>query len=140
MNDTPSTNTGSNKRRHSRIRAETVTCQLGDVTEISAAGMRIRCSKKPENKPGEIVVLNVQGVNGPFTVKARFAWSRRQGLFQHVAGFELLDVGERVRKELLAIARSAAISEIMGPDGRAFGSNGLRLAHGAKLPPRRVAS
>jgi hypothetical protein len=131
---------GSNKRRHGRIKADTVSCQFGDIVDISSAGMRIRCRKKPENRVGDVVTLTVQGVNGPFTVKAKFAWSRRDGLFRHLAGFELLDVGERVRAELLAIARSAAISEVMSPNGQLTGATPLRLAHGAKLPARRLAS
>ena len=135
-----SRNSESNKRRHCRVKADTVSSQLGDVIDVSPGGMRVRCRKKPENQPGDIVILNVQGVNGPFTVKAKFAWSKRDGLFRHVAGFELLDVGERVRTELLAIARSAAISEIMFANGRPSTASPLRLAHGAKLPTRPLAS
>lgn len=115
MNPVPPPPREQNARRHGRVRAQTITCTLGDVVDISASGMKVRCSTKPDLKKGEPVPMTIHGVNGPFTVPTKFAWCRRTSLFKWTAGFEFDGLTSEARTELMEIARIAAIGEVVRP-------------------------
>lgn len=115
MNPLPTPPRDANARRHGRVRAQTITCSLGDVMDISISGMKVRCGSKPDLKKGETAPVTIDGLNGPFTVPATFNWCKRTGLFKWVAGFQFAQVPESARRELLEIARIAAIGETLRP-------------------------
>jgi PilZ domain len=104
-----------NARKHGRVRSQTITCSLGEVIDISASGMKVRMGNKPGFKPQEEVPITVNGVNNPFEIRAKFAWARRNSLFKWTAGFQFGTLPDEVRKELLEIARIAAIGEKLRP-------------------------
>lgn len=115
MNPLPTPPRPSNARKHGRVRSATITCNLGEVADISASGMKVRTATKPAYKPGEAVTITVNGVNRSFDVKATFAWSRRNSLFKWTVGFKLGELSDEARQELLEIARISAIGETMRP-------------------------
>ncbi|MFM9995191.1 MAG: PilZ domain-containing protein [Phycisphaerales bacterium] len=115
MNPLPKPARDPNARRHGRVRAQTITCSLGDVMDISISGMKVRCGSKPDLKKGETAPVTINGLNGPFTVQAKFNWCKRAGLFKWVAGFEFAELTGPARTELLEIARIAAIGETLRP-------------------------
>lgn len=115
MNPVPTPPRASNARKHGRVKSPTITCSLGEVIDVSASGMKIRMGNKPAFKPHEEATITIHGVNAPFNVKAKFAWSRRNSLFKWTAGFAFDQLPDEVRKELLEIARIAAIGEKLRP-------------------------
>ncbi len=115
MNPVPTPAREKNARKHGRVRSQTITCSLGEVIDISASGMKVRMANKPAFKPQEEVSVTVNGVNNPFEIKAKFAWSRRNSLFKWTVGFQFGTLSDEVRKELLEIARIAAIGEKLRP-------------------------
>ncbi len=115
MNPVPTPPREKNARKHGRVRSQTITCSLGEVIDISASGMKVRMGNKPAFKPHEEVSVTVNGVTNPFEVRATFAWSRRNSLFKWTAGFQFSTLPDEVRKELLEIARIAAIGEKLRP-------------------------
>lgn len=115
MNPVPPPPRDKNARKHGRIKSPTITCSLGEVIDVSASGMKVRSGNKPSFKSGEVATVTVHGVNKPFTVKARFAWSRRNSLFKWTLGFQFDELPDEARQELLEIARIAAIGEVIRP-------------------------
>jgi hypothetical protein len=90
---------------------EMVSSTLGEVRDLSATGVRIRCSHKPECSPGSEMDIELAGIDGPFTVRARVAWVRRAGLRKHELGLEFLNPSEETRRSLAALARTAPMNE-----------------------------
>ncbi len=115
MNPLPTPPRNSNARKHGRVKSPTITCELGDVIDISASGMKVRASAKPTFKAGDVTKVTIQGINRPFAVAARFAWSRRNSLFKWTLGFQFDTLSDEARQELLEIARISAIGERMRP-------------------------
>lgn len=95
-------------RRHGRVRtAGAVICSLGEVVDISASGMRVRCSGRPEARVGRRINITIAGDGDPFLVAMRPVWIRKVGFFKYELGGCFEDVDESTRMQLLLIARSS---------------------------------
>lgn len=88
------------RRNHGRLPQETLACNLGEVLDLSAGGMRVLCRRVPS---GETVV-QICGWDKKLALRAKVAWSRRVGFFKHEAGIMFLDLTETQARELNAIA------------------------------------
>ena len=102
---------GSNARRAGRVRMEMVSSTLGDVLDLSATGMRIRCARKPDCSAGSELDVELEGLDGSFQVHAKVAWVKRTGLRKHEVGLEFVDPDTEVRKQLAGLARTAPMNE-----------------------------
>ncbi len=94
-------------RRHGRVRTESLTCSLGDVMDISASGLRVRCHGRSTCSVGKRIEITLPGEDGSFRVFARPVWIRKTGIFKHEVGVCFEDLDEDARLQLGALARSA---------------------------------
>lgn len=102
----PTTQDTSQRRRHGRVRADDVLCTLGQVLDLSASGMRVRCGRRaPE--VGRTVELGIQGVDGPFLVKAKIVWVSRRGVLSSEMGLEFDQPTDNVKSQLNLLARQS---------------------------------
>jgi hypothetical protein len=102
---------GSNCRRAGRVRIEEVGCTLGEVLDLSATGLRLRCARRPEKHAGDELDVELDGVDGAFIVRVRVAWVRRIGLRRHEMGLEFISPDARTCEALAALARTAPMNE-----------------------------
>jgi hypothetical protein len=106
----PSVFGGANARRAGRVRIEDVSCSLGEVLDLSATGLRLRCTRRPEIHAGDALELELDGIDTKIRVKARIAWVRRTGLRRHEIGLEFIDPAPGTRAALAALARTAPMN------------------------------
>ncbi len=96
----------SQRRRHGRVRTEDVLSTVGQVLDLSASGMRIRCGRRtPE--VGTMMEVGIQGVDGPFLVRAKIVWVTRRGVLTSEAGLEFEGPDESIKAQLSLLARQA---------------------------------
>lgn len=110
---------GKEQRRHGRVRTAAVVCTLGEVLDISASGIRIRCAGRPAIRAGQVVSMTIAGPEGPFSVAVRLIWIRKVGVFRHEVGACFEKLTETARSQLLALVRSAVTVLPVGPDHEA---------------------
>lgn len=65
---------------------------------------------------GDVLTMEITGVDGPFQVQARVAWMKRSGWFKKEIGFEFQDVTALIRGHLANLARTSLITESLGWD------------------------
>ncbi len=96
----------TDQRRHRRVLTPSVRCTLGDVVDISAAGMRVRCPGKATCAIGQRVMVTIESDTTRFEVALRPVWTREiePGYADIGACFE--DVDESTRVKLLGLVRA----------------------------------
>lgn len=107
------------RRRHGRVSCEFLSCQYGEVVNMSASGVMIKGVGDAEHTTGETIGLNLNCLDHKLTLTARVAWVDQQdALF--LMGMEFIeltaDQAQRIR-ELLPIA--AAIQPVDQEAGNA---------------------
>lgn len=89
-----SVKTNAEHRRFGRYRPDRLTCNLGQVVDMSQGGLRV-LSKRPRHGSQSVVI---QSPNlGSIQISARITWRRRLSPREHVLGlsFEQLDAASR---------------------------------------------
>lgn len=93
------------RRQVERHQTESVSCDLGEVIDLSAGGMRLACKGRPPLAPGTIGRLRLRGADGAVTLTARAAWIRRCGFRKYEIGLQFLNMKPRVVAAVEALAR-----------------------------------
>ena len=113
------------RRRHGRVSCEMLTCQFGEVMNLSASGVKIKGKGTPEHKADDRIRLDLKCLDHELQATARVAWTNQEGNTFDM-GVEFVDLtpdqAQRVR-ELLPLA--AAVQ----PVGE--GAGGEHVAHWA---------
>ncbi len=80
--------------RRSRKRQEMsdLTCEIGQVLDISGGGMRIKCGFKPPIALGQVTAVTVKLAGKSIKVQAQARWKRRDGLLAHQMGFKFVQM------------------------------------------------
>lgn len=91
--------TESGRRRRGRVGQEAVICNLGPVSDLSTAGMRVKCHRVPK---GEFVA-HLVGLGGEVNVRGRVAWVKRCGLFRKECGIQFMDVTPELARQITAL-------------------------------------
>ena len=73
---------GINARQHERHATDIVKCPLGDVINLSASGIRLRCKGKPPLQPGGTARITLIFGDQQMPLIAQARWIRRRGLLQ----------------------------------------------------------
>lgn len=105
-----------NARRHGRVRLGTVKTSFGPMIDLSASGCRVQLTEKVSVAPGDVLTMEITGVDGKFLVTTRVAWIKRSGWFRKEIGFEFQDITAATRGHLANLARTALITEALGWD------------------------
>ncbi|MCL4198717.1 MAG: PilZ domain-containing protein [Phycisphaerales bacterium] len=85
-----------------------LTSSLGEVIDISAAGMRIAHRGQPRVEVGQGVEITLAFASTEVRLAARIVWMRRTGFRRHEIGVEFCDADPDTRTCLTEIARCAA--------------------------------
>ncbi len=93
------------RRKHRRYESHVVMCELGEVKDISAGGMRIQCEGKPPLRLGRSANIKLSFVGGGIVVTVEAVWHKRRGLKQHEIGMQFIGVSEEMTKALDSLAR-----------------------------------
>src|SRR5262245_6752646 len=96
-----------NARRNGRVRCQWTHCDLGEILDLSASGMRVRSRKKIAAEVGARISAIIEGMDGPFDVSGGVVWKKKVGLFKWEMGIEFVDLTPEANKALVLIARSA---------------------------------
>lgn len=100
------------RRRHGRVKTDEVPSTLGRVIDLSASGMRVSAGRKGPGV-GAILDVGIQGVDGPFLIRAKVIRVIRRGLMGSEIGLEFDSPAENVRAELSQLARQAVAAPTM---------------------------
>lgn len=89
-------------RTHIRLPQELLTCNLGQVMDLSLGGMRIRCSRR-RTPLGEVDIELADEVS-PVSMKGDVVWSSNIGSRQREVGIRFHDMDADTIKELTRIS------------------------------------
>jgi len=94
------------RRRVERHKAEeSITCDLGNVIDLSTAGLRVAGSGKPPLQTGQSGQIKLTIPEGVLAVHGRVVWSRRTGFRRFEMGIEFQNVKRSVTAALDSLAR-----------------------------------
>lgn len=88
------------RRSHGRLQQDTLACDMGPVSDLSAGGMRLICRRVPK---GEFTVT-LYDAGERVEVTAQVAWSRRIGFFKHEVGVQFINVDAEMARRLTTAA------------------------------------
>ena len=108
---------GPERRRAARYDTTVLNCHLGEVLDLSATGLRVRCSGKPPLKQGDLTKITITSPSDGLYAAAMVAWIKRRGWKSFEMGLRFTDA-----KPALAYA-----AENMASSG---------LVRGAEAPPQ----
>lgn len=95
------------RRRHGRLRCEETSCCVGQVSDLSASGMRILRRGRPIMDVGDEFQISIHPDAGEpvLTLPSRVVWIERQGFRKHVIGLEFVDLDDDKKRLLGELAR-----------------------------------
>ena len=99
------------RRAHARLQQEALTCNLGEVIDLSLGGMQIRCTRPVKDKHVE-VQLTYEGET--MTVQAEIVRSTKVGFRKYELGLRFLDVDPETAKQLTRVSITHGVRHILG--------------------------
>ncbi len=102
------------RRRHGRVRCLDIDCNLGEILDVSASGMRVRTNQRPPTI-GTSLTTTVKGLDGPVEFNGVVVWTKRSGFFKFEVGVEFREPSAQMRTALARLARASAHNESMRP-------------------------
>lgn len=106
------------RRRVARHRTEVITCALGEVTDLSRAGMRLVSKGKPPLQAGREAQIRLVFPRGSILVTVQARWIKRKGLRKYEMGFQFLNLTEAAEKALDSLAHFGFISREAAAAGK----------------------
>jgi hypothetical protein len=100
------------RRRHGRAYSIGVRCELGDIIDVSASGMRVLGFRRPRLSANTTRVISIDTPAGVMEVEVRLAWVRRLGWMQVEFGLEFVHPTPETISGLLSILHACAIGPI----------------------------
>lgn len=102
------------RRRHGRVRCLDIDCNLGEILDVSASGMRVRTNQRPPTI-GTSLTTTLTGLDGPVEFSGVVVWTKRSGFFKFEVGIEFRELSAQMRTALARLARASAHNESMRP-------------------------
>ena len=96
---------GPDRRQHARHGTEVVSCELGDVVELSRSGFRLVTKSKPPMRPKQVVNVTLRFDGRLVKVQAQARWIKRSGLRKHTMGLAFVNVSDKVGMVLESVAK-----------------------------------
>lgn len=107
----------SQRRRHGRVVCQDVTCSLGQILDLSASGMRVRCKGKPP-KVGVTIATTIESFDGLLFVGCSVSWVRHVGFMKNEIGVTFVALTPLMQAALARIARGAPHNDTVVPSVR----------------------
>jgi diguanylate cyclase (GGDEF)-like protein len=104
----------SEQRRFGRYRPDRLSCNLGQVLDLSSGGLRVL---SPRPRQGSQTVVFQTPRMGKITLDARVAWRRQMGPKQHLLGLAFENVSPSIRPVLQSLVKEVARGESQGRSG-----------------------
>lgn len=97
---------GQDPRRASlRHPTETLSCLLGDVIDISATGVRIRCQGKPPFSSGAVSTIKLSFKGGKLAVSVQERWRKRRCLRGYEIGLKFVNTSPNVTAAIESLVK-----------------------------------
>ncbi|HEX8878220.1 MAG TPA: PilZ domain-containing protein [Phycisphaerales bacterium] len=116
-------------RRYGRVVCQFVDSSLGEVTDMSAGGMRLTTLRATPPLVDEVVTVELVGVSGVAQVSCRIAWvadahpdgwkAKLRSLIagkRYVLGLEFVNLSDEARQIVNEIGSAAGKNEVIRPD------------------------
>lgn len=92
-------------RRAERYQTLGLSCPLGEVADLSASGMQIRCHGRPAASLGEVRQFTIASGTQRLVVSGRVVWVRRASWNRFRLGIHFLHLKPGVEKALVQLAK-----------------------------------
>ena len=99
------------KRAGGRINTSSLSCEVGQVLDLSPGGVRILCKKTPKQQVGTSISLTLAAEDDSFRVHGKIVWIRVDPRCRFQMGVQFDHVGPVQKRHLLALAATAQASE-----------------------------
>ncbi len=97
------------QRRQGRLKCRMLRCSLGDVIDLSPAGMRVHRRGLRLVKPNETIHVTLyHPVEGDLRLKSRIAWVNKTGFWRQQIGLDFLDLSLELQAALSHIVNLTA--------------------------------
>lgn len=100
----PSADGQDPRRSNLRHTPDAVICVLGEVLDISASGVRIRCAGKPPFMPGAVSSIKLGCQGGSLGVTVQERWRKRRGLRVYHIGLKFVNNSPNVMAAIDSLA------------------------------------
>jgi hypothetical protein len=99
------------RRRSGRVRQQSLRCNLGQIVDVSATGMRIRrCWYMPV---GTAKKIKIKGFPLAERLVAQVMWCRRAGFFAHEIGIQFVHADANVLQRLATVAGCSGLRRMV---------------------------
>ncbi len=95
----------NDRRKRGRIKANHTYCELGEVVDLSASGMKVFRKGRSVAKDGDELSLTIENTGNVAEVDCRIVYIEKTGFRKQTYGIEFLNVDEDKRRQLVKIAR-----------------------------------
>ena len=96
-----SADSAANRREAGRVLVNgDVRCNLGQVVDLSATGMRLQSTRRLAN----VLMVEISTRSVALQLPAEVVWCTRIGFRRHLAGLRFLEVDERIATAMMQIA------------------------------------
>ncbi len=112
MSPLPRDSFSNSQRRFGRIRCNQVLCSLGEVLDLSAGGMRVRCVGSMGLREGDTVGLTLRASGSPVPLPCKVVWMRKSGWRAWEIGMVFEQpISPSARVSLNALARAVTFQD-----------------------------
>lgn len=101
----------SEKRRGGRIACSALTCDHGEVRDLSSTGIKVHSKKKPKTAAGEEQELTLRAEDETVAIRARCMWVRVDDGCEFDSGWELVGADAALKRRLMQMAATAQATE-----------------------------
>ena len=84
-------------RKAGRLNCELVDCDLGELSDISSTGMRVKVKSGPGLRVGDALNTTISGPGVTLTVGVRVVWMKKIGFFKSEVGLEFVEMNAEAR-------------------------------------------
>jgi DnaJ-like protein/PilZ domain-containing protein len=78
------------RRANPRHSGEVFSCVLGEVVDVSSAGLRVRCKQKPPFSEGALTTIKLAFKGGKLQVSVQERWRKRRGFRGYEIGMKFV--------------------------------------------------
>lgn len=97
-------------RSHERYQTHGISCHLGEVMDLSGAGMKVSCRGKPPVSRGDVLEFSLRSGGQRLAILGRVAWTRRLSWREHRFGVQFINVRPSLADALVQFAQHGFVS------------------------------
>lgn len=98
-------NLDNDRRCDERHENNALSCQIGDVVNISASGMKLKCEGKPPIKVGQTIDIKLDSGSQRVSVQASVIWIRRRGFKSFLIGMKFVNIKNSLKAAIDSLGK-----------------------------------